>query len=64
MGKFITLLQIVLLGKFNAQGLGTDHELLLRMTKGKPIPYDSIVPLVEYSRTNRSLAFLQCSLQL
>ncbi|XP_069484528.1 pyridine nucleotide-disulfide oxidoreductase domain-containing protein 1 isoform X2 [Ambystoma mexicanum] len=26
--------QVVLLGKYNAQGLGTDHELLLRCTKG------------------------------
>lgn len=28
------ILQVVLLGKFNAQGLGSDHELLLRCTKG------------------------------
>lgn len=26
--------QVVLLGKFNAQGLGENHELLLRCTKG------------------------------
>jgi len=26
---------VVLLGKFNAQGLGSDHELLLRCTKGR-----------------------------
>lgn len=28
------ILQVVLLGKFNAQGLGVDHELLVRCTKG------------------------------
>ncbi|XP_060079559.1 pyridine nucleotide-disulfide oxidoreductase domain-containing protein 1-like isoform X2 [Ylistrum balloti] len=28
-------LKVILLGKFNAQGLEGDHELLLRMTKGK-----------------------------
>ncbi|CAF89834.1 unnamed protein product, partial [Tetraodon nigroviridis] len=27
--------QVVLLGKFNAQGLGSDHELLVRCTKGQ-----------------------------
>lgn len=27
--------QVVLLGKFNGQGLGPDHELLLRCTKGQ-----------------------------
>uniref|UniRef100_A0A0E9XCI8 Pyridine nucleotide-disulfide oxidoreductase domain-containing protein 1 n=1 Tax=Anguilla anguilla TaxID=7936 RepID=A0A0E9XCI8_ANGAN len=27
--------KVVLLGKFNAQGLGQDHELLVRCTKGK-----------------------------
>ena len=27
--------KVVLLGRYNAQGLGSDHELLLRMTKGK-----------------------------
>lgn len=27
--------KVVLLGKFNAQGLGSDHELLLRCTKGQ-----------------------------
>ncbi|XP_005998922.1 pyridine nucleotide-disulfide oxidoreductase domain-containing protein 1 [Latimeria chalumnae] len=27
--------KVVLLGKYNAQGLGTDHELLLRCTKGQ-----------------------------
>ncbi|KAL3882601.1 hypothetical protein ACJMK2_028927 [Sinanodonta woodiana] len=27
--------KVILLGKYNAQGLGTDHELLLRVTKGK-----------------------------
>ncbi|XP_072233755.1 pyridine nucleotide-disulfide oxidoreductase domain-containing protein 1 [Leuresthes tenuis] len=27
--------KVVLLGKFNAQGLGSDHELLLRCTKGR-----------------------------
>ncbi|XP_069104964.1 pyridine nucleotide-disulfide oxidoreductase domain-containing protein 1-like [Argopecten irradians] len=27
--------KVILLGKFNAQGLEGDHELLLRMTKGK-----------------------------
>ncbi|KAM4676554.1 pyridine nucleotide-disulfide oxidoreductase domain-containing protein 1 [Discoglossus pictus] len=26
--------KVILLGKFNAQGLGTDHELMLRCTKG------------------------------
>lgn len=26
--------QVVLLGKFNGQGLGPDHELLVRCTKG------------------------------
>ncbi len=26
--------QVVLLGKFNAQGLGQNHELLVRITKG------------------------------
>jgi hypothetical protein len=26
--------QVVLLGKFNAQGYGNDYEILLRMTKG------------------------------
>lgn len=29
-----SVLQVVLLGKFNAQGLGLDHELLVRCTKG------------------------------
>lgn len=27
--------QVVLLGRFNAQGLGPDHELLVRCTKAK-----------------------------
>lgn len=27
--------QVVLLGKFNGQGLGLDHELLVRCTKGQ-----------------------------
>lgn len=27
-------LQVVLLGKYNGQGLGLDHELMLRCTKG------------------------------
>lgn len=27
--------KIILLGKFNAQGLGSDHEILLRVTKGQ-----------------------------
>lgn len=27
--------QVVLLGKFNAQGLRSDHELLVRCTKGR-----------------------------
>lgn len=27
--------QVVLLGKFNAQGLGPNHELLVRCTKGR-----------------------------
>ena len=27
-------LQVILLGKFNAQGLGNDYEILLRVTKG------------------------------
>ncbi|MEQ2201858.1 Pyridine nucleotide-disulfide oxidoreductase domain-containing protein 1 [Xenoophorus captivus] len=27
--------KVVLLGKFNAQGLGSDHELLIRCTKGQ-----------------------------
>ncbi|XP_056408940.1 pyridine nucleotide-disulfide oxidoreductase domain-containing protein 1 isoform X2 [Hyla sarda] len=27
--------KVILLGKYNAQGLGTDHELLLRCTKGR-----------------------------
>ncbi|XP_044133987.1 pyridine nucleotide-disulfide oxidoreductase domain-containing protein 1 [Bufo gargarizans] len=27
--------KVILLGKYNAQGLGTDHELLLRCTKGQ-----------------------------
>ena len=27
--------KVVLLGRYNAQGLGSDHELLLRMTKGQ-----------------------------
>ncbi|CAH2278556.1 pyridine nucleotide-disulfide oxidoreductase domain-containing 1 isoform X2 [Pelobates cultripes] len=26
--------KVILLGKYNAQGLGTDHELMLRCTKG------------------------------
>lgn len=29
------LLQVVLLGKYNAQGLGADHELMLRCTRGQ-----------------------------
>lgn len=29
------LLQVVLLGKYNAQGLGVDHELMLRCTRGQ-----------------------------
>ncbi len=29
------LLQVVLLGRFNGQGLGKDQELLLRVTKGQ-----------------------------
>lgn len=29
------VLQVVLLGKFNAQGLDAGHELLLRVTEGK-----------------------------
>lgn len=32
---FVFFLKVVLLGKFNAQGLGLDHELLLRCTKGQ-----------------------------
>ena len=30
----ILCVQVVLLGLFNAQGLGNDHELLLRVTPG------------------------------
>lgn len=30
----LLILQVVLLGKFNGQGLGPDHELLVRCTKG------------------------------
>ncbi len=33
--SFFFFLKVVLLGKFNAQGLGLDHELLLRCTKGQ-----------------------------
>ena len=29
------LMQVVLLGKYNAQGLGSDHELMLRCTRGQ-----------------------------
>lgn len=29
------LMQVVLLGKYNAQGLGADHELMLRCTRGQ-----------------------------
>lgn len=32
---FLSFFKVVLLGKFNAQGLGLDHELLLRCTKGQ-----------------------------
>ena len=32
----VIVFQVILLGKFNAQGLGPDHELLVRVTKGKP----------------------------
>ena len=35
--------QVILLGKFNAQGLGSDHELLLRVTKGKPPKCSEII---------------------
>lgn len=31
---FYPCIQVVLLGKYNAQGLGSDHELMLRCTKG------------------------------
>lgn len=31
----LSLTQVVLLGKFNGQGLGPDHELLVRCTKGQ-----------------------------
>lgn len=32
---FYPHIQVVLLGKYNAQGLGSDHELMLRCTKGQ-----------------------------
>ena len=35
--------QVILLGKFNAQGLGSDHELLLRVTKGKSAECSEII---------------------
>ena len=31
--------KVVLLGRYNAQGLGEDYEILLRCTKGEPIVY-------------------------
>ena len=37
------MFQVILLGKFNAQGLGSDHELLLRVTKGKPAKCSEII---------------------
>ena len=33
----MSYVQVVLLGKYNAQGLGQDYELLLRYTKGLPL---------------------------
>lgn len=32
--NIIFLLQVVLLGKYNAHGLGKDYHVLLRMTEG------------------------------
>ena len=39
-------LQVVLLGKYNAQGLGQDYELLLRYTKGTVCLYSVSVQRV------------------
>ncbi|KAG7320268.1 hypothetical protein KOW79_016121 [Hemibagrus wyckioides] len=39
----IPSLEVVLLGKFNAQGLGEDHELLVRCTKTKGMEYVKVV---------------------
>ena len=37
--------KVVLLGRYNAQGLGNDYEILLRCTKGEQL---GAVPTIKY----------------